>query len=759
MWYIFDMKIVLWCDRLIKCGFYALFLLTPLIFVGDTSELFEFNKMWFIFGVSIFIGTLWIIKMIFDKKISLQRTVLDIPIVLFLVSQLIATIFSLDRYVSFWGYYSRFNGGLLSLITYIFLYYALVSNTQLRDWIRMIYTAVFSGILVALWGLPSHFGYDPTCLVFRGTFDVSCWTTAFQPKVRIFSTLGQPDWLAAHLAVIIPIALSLALVPVHAVRNYSLFQRIFFIAVALLFYVDLTFTGSRSGYIAVVCGILIFVLGYLCLNRKTFSDRRTSLVKKHWVIASTVVLFLITTFFIGQPIGQLNNLTLPGIRQTLSQKNKPVNVKPASSSTVASGEFGGTDSGKIRLFVWDGALKAWEHNVLFGTGVETFAYAYYLYRPAGHNLTSEWDYLYNKAHNEYLNYLTTTGLFGALTYLSIIGLFLFYTVKSFIQTAPKEKQLTNKLPKKQVAPTSEMTTLLLLGLIAGYVTILITNFFGFSVVTINFFFFLIPAFVLTLAGITKSPLVISFESAQFTKSKTIDYGLSGITIAVGIFMIIRLISFWNADKSYAYGSNLDHAGYWQNANAYLRTAVMTRPDEPVFQDELSMNDAVMALGLAQQKDGTKSAQFAQEAIALNATITKDHPNSVVYWKTRVRLFYTLSQINKGYLPYALEAIQKASQLAPTDAKVWYNLGLLLGQTGHTDQAIVTLQKTLVMKNDYQDAYYALGLMYHESAVDKDGTVIKPELQQKAVDEMHFILKTFNPNDQQSLTALKSWNAQ
>ena len=53
---------------------------------------------------------------------------------------------------------------------------------------------------------------------------------------------------------------------------------------------------------------------------------------------------------------------------------------------------------------------------LIGTGTETFAFAFYRYRPAGHNLTAN-GILYNKAHNEYLNYLATTGLFGLASYL------------------------------------------------------------------------------------------------------------------------------------------------------------------------------------------------------------------------------------------------------------------------------------------------------------------------------------------------------
>ena len=208
------MSMVKICNRVIEYSFYALFLLVPLAFTSATSELFELNKMWLVWALTIIITSSWLIKMVFQRRILLCRTPLDIPIVLFLFFQIISTIFSLDPHVSLWGYYSRFNGGLLSIISYILLYYAFLSNFQTNA-VAMVKKSLFlslvSGLIVALWGLPSRFGYDPTCFLFRGKLDVSCWTADFMPKVRIFSTLGQPDWLAAYLAILIPIGIAFAI--------------------------------------------------------------------------------------------------------------------------------------------------------------------------------------------------------------------------------------------------------------------------------------------------------------------------------------------------------------------------------------------------------------------------------------------------------------------------------------------------------------------------------------------------------------------
>ena len=118
------MKLIQICNKVIEFSFCAIFLLIPLAIAGDTSELFEFNKMWLAFCLGIIIAVSWIIKSIVKKEFRIQRTPLDIPILLFLLSQILSTIFSWDRHISVWGYYSRFNGGLLSIILYIFFYYS-----------------------------------------------------------------------------------------------------------------------------------------------------------------------------------------------------------------------------------------------------------------------------------------------------------------------------------------------------------------------------------------------------------------------------------------------------------------------------------------------------------------------------------------------------------------------------------------------------------------------------------------------------------
>lgn len=699
--------------------------------------------------------------MILQRRIFIQRTPLDIPIMLFLLSQVISTIFSQDHHISIWGYYSRFNGGLLSIVAYIFLYYAFVSNFGSTKIVkRLLFVSLISGLVVALWGLPSHFGHDPTCLIFRGNLDVSCWTEDFQPRVRIFSTLGQPDWLAAYLAILLPIAIIMV---IKFIKNIPL--SIFYILLSALFYLDLLYSGARSGIIATWVSLIFLIISYLWIQKKQIFKLSTL----NFQLSTLLLAFLFITFFVGTPISQLHKFTFQGLK-TQFANNKPVANDKKTTQTpekqvVHAGELGGTDSTKIRSIVWQGAIEIWKHNPIFGTGVETFAFAYYRFKPPAHNLTSEWNFLYNKAHNEFLNYLATTGAFGLGTYLLMIGWFMLVSFRA-------QARNPMGIPKQVRDDSSSHSkfSILNFALLASYLSILVTNFFGFSVVITNIYLFMIPAFVFVLMDKINQQKVFVFPKSrqQLTTNYqplTTQWIFIVIVLIVSSYLLFVLFKFWVADKVYAYGYNLDRSGDYQQAYPHLHKAVADRGDEPVFKDELSVNDAVVAVGLINQQKDSKddktntrliASKLAQEAIEVSNLVTSSHPNNVVFWKTRVRLFYTLSQVDSRYLPLALDAIEKTAQLAPTDASISYNLGVLYGQNNDIKKAIEALNNTVNLKPDYRDAHYALGLFYHDAAIDKDGKVINSLMQKKAVEQMQYVLNNISPNDSGATEALKTW---
>jgi putative inorganic carbon (hco3(-)) transporter len=739
------MNLIDYCNRIIRYTFYALFILVPLSFSQYTSELFELNKMWITFAATIIIASAWITKMISLKKFVFRRTFFDIPLLLFFLSQMIATFISLDPHISWWGYYSRFNGGFYSTICYIVLFYALVTNLAFKEAKKSLTISLATGLGVALWGLPAHFGKDPTCLLFRGTFDTTCWTEAFQPTVRIFSTLGQPAWLAAYLAFLIPLAIAYSLNNLISKeeKNYKQLA-IYYSLCVLLFYLCLIFANTRAGFIAFWAGNTLFWVGIYI---------KGVLTKKDWVKFAFLLngSFLLLNFIFGFPLSGFDKFTAKGLMSyaekwvvAYAQESSPEDT----TNTINPNTI--TDSGVIRQIVWKGAVDAWEKSPLFGTGVETFAFAYYGSRPSEHNLTSEWDFLYNKAHNEYLNYLTTTGAFGLGSYLIFIGatayFFLIFLKDRSIQTQEQKKIF-----------------LLATGLFAGWTTILISNFFGFSVVIINIFFFLTPAYLLLiyteihpenkyLKSLPESKTTIPLTAFQIT-------GLIFVVI-IALYMLLKLLTYWNADKAYALGYNLNRVGDYQNAYTKLTEAVTLRPGESVFKDELALNLATIATALSLQEgaDQTTASQAAQQAIALSNEVTTSHPNNIAFWKNRVKIFLLLTQSNiegkEVFQQLAIDALQKVLSLAPTDAKVMYNLGSLLKEKD-PHKAVEVLTQTIEQKPNYTDAYRELALTYKDLAEKSQGTS-RSDFVQKSKENFEKVLE-LNPDDKKSQDELKNLN--
>jgi putative inorganic carbon (hco3(-)) transporter len=402
-------------------------------------------------------------------------------------------------------------------------------------------------------------------------------------------------------------------------------------------------------------------------------------------------------FMNGSYVKQIDQyFTFNGIREGLFK------VTPSAPSQTEKPqgtllEYGGTGSGTIRKYVWQGAISAWRSSpktLLIGTGTETFAWAFFKYRPVEHNMVSEWDFLYNKAHNEYLNYLATTGVFGLASYLFLIGMVAYVTIRKYRVLFPEG--------------TQKLSTLTL-ALFAGWISILITNFFGFSVVIVQLLFFLFPA-MLIIAN-TKS------DDLKNQRTLTLPSYLSEpvriFSILLTSYMLVRLGVSWYADTQFATGYRLNRSNMPAQAQPYLEHAVSLSPNEPLYRDELSSALSGLTVLVLDGKNASEAAQLAKASINENTKAITISPENVNFWKTRTKIFYSFSTFDPQFNKMAIEALTKALNLSPNDPKILYNLAILYSREGDNDRAIALLKKAKEIKRNYRDAYYALSVFYTE----------------------------------------------
>ena len=649
-----------------------LFLL-PLIFLPYNSELFEFNKTLLTYLVAVMALGLWLTRMVIRRRVIFRPTPFFWPLVIFLTSQIISTFISIHPYTSFWGYYSRFHQGLLSTISYLVIFWAFSSNVRRSELAAIIKAILWGTALSAGWGFLEHFGID------RGR-----WIQDVQS--RVFSTFGQPNWLAAYL----DIAFFLLFLPLVTFKN-----RIYQFVAGALFLTTIYFTKSRSGFLGLLAGFAIFFIFQLLGSgfKKFFKNARRRPQAK-----AIVFWFIISLGLIG-----LN-------RNLFSFLNSHPAASPPRHYLI-------TPSSKIREIVWRGAIKIWQRYPIFGTGNETFAYSYYWVRPLAHNLTSEWDFLYNKAHNEYLNFAANNGSIGLISYLLFPAAFLLWCWR-------------RRGNYQILAP-----------FLASFATILTTNFFGFSVTPIAVAFYLLPA----MAAITIEEKMSS-SSKQRPTNPLQKLALVGIILATG-WLIWQIGRYWQADYFYARSQKDASQQKYLDALSDAQKAVRIRPRQAIYWSRLGEELASLALLDHQASpSGKQWISLAQEATAASQRAIQLNPVHINIYKEVARNYYLLASIKPRYLNPVIAILQQATQLAPTDPKLYYNISRILVIQNKNQLAEKYLRKTIQLKPNYETARLRLAQLYHRENKDK-----------LARRQLEFIIQRINPDSSAAAKLLKEIN--
>lgn len=361
--------------------------------------------------------------------ISRKFSLVTLALVVFVATNIISALLSPYPYTAIWGYYSRFSGGLVSILCYGTIFFILrgESKTTLRT---VLATVLITSGLVSIYGVAQHFGLEEG----RWVQDVTA---------RVFSSFGQPNWLAAFLVLVLP--LNLYFLMAESDRR----KKIILTILTVLNFSALWFTFSVSGISAFAICFLLFVV---------FLDKKTRAQNWPWLL-------LVTSLWIFVCLWQ------PGLARARFEDAADAISKRLSltvTAYAAEGNFKVGDTGDIRLILWPGVLPAAlssPKNFLLGTGPETFAYSFLPWRPAAMNNTSESGFLYNKAHNYFLDLLINTGLLGLSAYL-------FLNTVALVTAFKRRKNVLSLAVGSALAGN------------------IITNFFGWPTVTTNLIFVL-----------------------------------------------------------------------------------------------------------------------------------------------------------------------------------------------------------------------------------------------------------------------------
>ncbi len=415
-------------DLILETSWLLIIFLLPIYFNWYQSyDVFEIGKIVLFRVIVEIMAVIFLFKILFFKtKINFSFKKLWPFIVFFLVVSL-AAFFSPYFYTSFWGSYFR-HFGLYTLLHYflffLILIFSLKKETQIK---RIIIAILLSSFVVCAYAVLQVFDLD--------FFN---WATKFSYSRRLTSTFGQPNFLGSFLILTFPLLIA-------AFKLWLRFwQRILLIVLGFLEIFILILTLSRAAWLGFLGFIVFLSIIYLYLKKK----------KK-------LILFFIV-------------LIILGISLIFANKNSFNPSKNLLLFRLTSALDFNSPTAKFRLLYWRAVPEIIKQRPLLGYGQESQYQLFTKYYSPESIVYEEINSHPDRAHNEILDTLLTTGILGLLSYLFLMG-YVFYR-------GLKEKSL--------------LSLVLLSALFAHF----IANQFGFPTAATNLYFWLYLALIMVITN-------------------------------------------------------------------------------------------------------------------------------------------------------------------------------------------------------------------------------------------------------------------
>lgn len=490
--------------------------LIPLFFsaVFVTANVFELNKavlfkvlvilLFFITTINVFLNNKY-------RQSSIERArrlleiknikILFIFLLLFLLFTVISSLFSVDPGKSIYGLYDRQQGFIMQLYYAVFFILVLFNIKDLSQIKRIFFVIILASVIACLYGLAQKLGYD-----------FMDWDRLSSTTNRITATLGQPNYLAMYLLLVMPVTIYYLIINRLALR---VFTGIALALQLLCFY----FTYSFSAWLSAIFGIIIIAALYILFNKTLGTLVNKKLFKNNNNIKNITIIALTILILFSAFLGAIYT------NNTLSRK--------------ISGLFRLEGSAAARINYWQAGMDAAKERLLLGYGPETQGDVLAAYYQNDWGRLNRVNSIPNRAHNIVIDILLTIGLVGLIILAGLVIMFL--------------KIIAANIKNNQSIPLSYV----FLSIFIFYFLFLLLNF---SFITASVYIWLgLALLILVSAGLRdseKDESTISnfFNSSLFKlKAKGLVAGkiiFSSLLFGLASTLIFQQVSILKADYYY-----------------------------------------------------------------------------------------------------------------------------------------------------------------------------------------------------------------
>jgi len=660
--------------------------LLPLFFLPFTFEIFDFSKQNLLWLCTFAATLTWLVKaVIVDKKIVYKKTPLDIPLVIFILVWGLSMLLSVDRFSSLFGFYGRFSDAYLGSLSFVLLYFLILNTLTPRQAVRFFKTFLLSaGIALGSTAL-SILGILARFLPAAGRLGAVA-SSSLNPLG------GSSETAALFAAAILVLVCALYSYQARGAVRARRLSVTYGIIGALALLVLLAVNFILAWVAALVGMAFLFCCGlYVSYASRAAADTAVS-VSIAPALSGFIFILLILFLFGGS--GSIVGASLP--------REVVLPAQPAQE------------------ILWQ-SLKT---RPLLGYGPGTFSYAFSAGRPASFNSNQFWQLRFDKAPAYLLELLATVGLLGLLSYLSVVGIFLFVSfifVRNIFRNAAAESYLA-----------------------FGFSFAALTLFAGQALyvnsTTLLFAFWLFIALAM---------LHWRLSFAKIFATKEIDLRAQReIMPVLGAFVAVAVLAFAGLlyTQTRYYIADVSYNNFRLSGNAAdLTRAIALNPGRLNYRLALarsylnSSRAAIAALstpagaGTLGSEEKNQLQANIQRAIQAGEAATAVAPNSVMAWELLASLYRDVRAIAVGSVVPAIRYFEKAASLEPTNPVLLTELGKMYLANNQTNDAVTVLAKAIALKSDYAPAIVGLAKTYDSLGQPDRALVTLEEAAQRAPD--------------------------
>jgi tetratricopeptide (TPR) repeat protein/O-antigen ligase len=493
-------------DRSLDLLLVMVLLGAPLIFYTKGHDVFEFNKFTAVRDFSALAAVLFLAKLLFVRPLRLTRSATDWPLLAWLSCCFISAFHTVNLRLSLHGVYEDFEG-LTSLINYVFLLYLMQQHVRSERQIRLVIgSVILAGTISGFYGMLQNFGID-----------FVPWNPATYSADRMFSTMGNPNFLAAYLVMSLPICLVVVLdLPwvIKTDKAFCLFLTVisFVGVIGLCVLFDVNFFNFDPSYYNVSETFQIFFTGKFWIMHILLAFPLIAGVLLYFgglrtVILISMVFQLVAILFTKSRGGGLAVMIIYGliapyaVWDTIARKSKiwkenwimlglfhllillALIFIPQVQDTALhmfKRIFELTSSSNVRLtprlYIWRSALQMMGDHFWFGSGLDTFQVAFPQYRLALYWIL-EWNGTPEKAHNVVMQTAATMGLAGLISFFWLNAAAIARAIKDLSEQMDASRRL------------------LIIGCFAAAAAFFVQDLFSFTVVGYGSLYWMLIGFI------------------------------------------------------------------------------------------------------------------------------------------------------------------------------------------------------------------------------------------------------------------------